>query len=228
MSLIAGVVKDLVGAVRVLASGAPKVTGTIYVAIRLELDGDASDGRRWCTTHNAWEASPHAFPEATYDAAGDWVYQLPAAATTGKVSSTNPARVRWRMTDNVATPASETATGAEIEETVYSTGAAEAATGAAASVTGAVGSVTGNVGGNLLGTLSVAERLAIADALLDRAAAIAGKTPREAWVAGYLAAAAPSSGMTASGGTAVFTEGGKTLQADLDQYGNRSATSHTL
>lgn len=48
------------------------------------------------------------------------------------------------------------------------TGAVGSVTGAVGSVTGAVGSVTGNVGGNLVGTLSVTERAAIADALLNR------------------------------------------------------------
>ena len=125
MSLLAGVVKDLAASVRVLASGAPKVSGTIYVAIRLELDGNASDGMRYCSTHSTWEASPHAFPEAAYDAAGDWIYQLAAAATTGLVSTTKPARIRWRMTDNVSTPASETASSGEFEDVIYSNGAAE-------------------------------------------------------------------------------------------------------
>lgn len=47
-------------------------------------------------------------------------------------------------------------------------------------VIGAVGSVTGNVGGNLLGTLSVSERNAIADAHLDRANGVeTGVTPRQ-------------------------------------------------
>lgn len=125
MSLIAGAVKDLAATVRVLASGAPKVSGTVYVAIRLELDGNVSDGMRYCSTHSTWEASPHAFPEAAYDAAGDWIYQLAAAATTGLVSTTKPARVRWRMTDNVSTPASETASSGEFEDVIYSNGAAE-------------------------------------------------------------------------------------------------------
>lgn len=136
--MIAGIVKDLVATVRALATGAPKVSGTIYATIRLELDGDTDDGKRWCDTHGAWEASPHAFPAAAYDAASDWLYQLPAAATTSKVSATKPARIRWRLTDNASTPASETASSAEFEEMVYSSGAAEAATGAAASVTAGV------------------------------------------------------------------------------------------
>lgn len=136
--MIAGIVKDLVATVRTLATGAPKVSGTIYVTVRLELDGDTDDGKRWCDTHGAWEVSPHAFPAAAYDAASDWLYQLPAAATTSKVSATKPARIRWRLTDNASTPASETASSAEFEEMIYSSGAAEAATGAAASVTAGV------------------------------------------------------------------------------------------
>lgn len=126
--MIANVVKDLKAVVRTLSTGAPKVSGTIYVAVRLELDGDADDGKYWDTTAGgAWVAagSVAAWPEATYGAAGDWVYQLPAAATTSKVSTTKPARIGWRMTDNVATPASETASSGEQEILVYSNGAAE-------------------------------------------------------------------------------------------------------
>ncbi len=143
--MIAGVVKDLVQVVLVKLTGAAKVTGTVYVVARLELDGDADDGKYWCSTHSAWETSPHAFPTATYELGGAWAYQRPAGMTTSKVSATKPARVWSRMTDNAAAPESETACSSELEEMIYSTGAAEAATGAAASVTGAVGSVTGAV-----------------------------------------------------------------------------------
>ncbi len=55
---------------------------------------------------------------------------------------------------------------------------AAAVTGAVGSVTGAVGSVTGNVGGNLLGTLTAAERNAIVDAWIARNIAGGSSTGR--------------------------------------------------
>jgi len=164
--MIANVVKDLVQVVLVKATGAAKVSGTIYVVARLELDGDDNDGMYWCSTHSAWEASPHAFPTATYELGGAWAYQRPAGMTTSKVSATKPARIWSRMTDNAAAPESETACSSELEEMIYSSGAAEAATGAAASVTGAVGSVTSPV---TAGTVSDKTGYSLTTAPLDAA-----------------------------------------------------------
>ena len=73
-------------------------------------------------------------------------------------------------------------------------------------------------------TLTTAERDSVAAAHLDLTnGVLTGVTPRQALVAGHLVNAAGSSGQTASGGTALFSQGGKTLQAALDECGNRSS-----
>jgi hypothetical protein len=91
--------KDLIGQVLVTATGAPKLTGTIYCMVRLELDGDADDGKYWDTdSGGSWKAygSVISWPEATHLADADWLYQLPAAASNGKAEGTG----RYRFTDD--------------------------------------------------------------------------------------------------------------------------------
>jgi hypothetical protein len=113
-------VKDLVAVVRDNLTGAPKVSGTIYVVIRFELEGHADDGKFWdSTAGGSWQASPAAWPTATYLLGGLHGYAMTAAMTTGKTSADKASRIAWRMTDNVATPASETASSALIEEPIY-------------------------------------------------------------------------------------------------------------
>ena len=78
-------------------------------------------------------------------------------------------------------------------------------------------------------TLTSGERNSVADAHLDRTdGVLTGVTPRQALVAGHLVNAAASSGQTATGGTALFSQDGKTLQAALDGFGNRSAVVASL
>lgn len=113
---------------------------------------------------------------AFFTSAAQLVSDIWSAATRVLTAATN-------LTTALATPTNITAgtittvtnltnapTAGDLTATMKTsvTTAATAATPIAASVTGAVGSVTGNIGGNLLGTLSAAERNAIADAYLAR------------------------------------------------------------
>lgn len=127
--MIAGKVKDLAAVPRVLASGIRQTTGTIYCVIRLELDGDADDGLFWDTDGGGgWVAggSVVSWPTATHTTAGVWVYQLPAAASSGKVGAAvpgpqTPGRLRYFMTDNVGTPGSATIESGDMEEGIFPT-----------------------------------------------------------------------------------------------------------
>jgi hypothetical protein len=84
----------------------PKTSGTIYAVVRLNKPGDADDGKYWDTTGGgSWQASPGAWPTATYAKDARWSYTVPAAATTGKAGGEV---MLVALTDNVATPASST------------------------------------------------------------------------------------------------------------------------
>lgn len=105
------------------------------------------------------------------------------AGRTLDVSATGEAGIDWA---NVGTPGSTVSLSATTVATVTTTTTATTATNltnaptngdftavmktsiGTAVAASAVASVTGNIGGNLLGTLSVTERNAISDAMLDR------------------------------------------------------------
>jgi len=82
--IAAGVVKDLINTVVLAATGVPFTTAALCI-IRLEHDGDADDGKYWDTT-NAWVTlvSPLTAPASAHGEGGQHLYQLPAAATTGR------------------------------------------------------------------------------------------------------------------------------------------------
>ncbi len=91
--------------VRITASGLPKTSGTISIAIQLDRPGDASHGYYWSTASGGtWSASP-TYPTMTHAAGAGWYYDLPAAATLAKQLGRI---VVVAVSDNLATPASET------------------------------------------------------------------------------------------------------------------------
>ncbi len=105
--LIAGQTKDLMAAVHLASDGSQVSTLTILAIIRLE-SFDADDGKFWDNT--AWVVSPAPFPTAIHIEAGQWLYELPAAATAGKVGAT----VHFTFTDDTdETQATTVCGGAE-------------------------------------------------------------------------------------------------------------------
>lgn len=131
------------------------------------------------------------------------------AARTLDVTATGAAGVDWANVENPTTALNLSGTNIDVDQVVASvsgavgsvtgavgsvtgavgsvTGAVGSVTGAVGSVTGAVGSVTGNIGGNLLGTLSAAERNAMADQVWDEA------------IAGHLGAGSTGAALNAAG-----------------------------
>jgi len=104
-SFQANTIITLTTRVSLLADMSAHATGTVYVIIMLEDDGDGDDGKYWDVDGgDSWQASPTTYPTASY-ANHLWTYALPAAATSGHVG----ARLHVLFTDNQATPASETA-----------------------------------------------------------------------------------------------------------------------
>jgi hypothetical protein len=116
MEIVANVAKNLTGLVITSADLTRKTSGTIYAIIRLEDDGDASDGY-FLNASNAWVSSVSnaTAPQATHIAGGLWLYALPAAATTGR----GGASIIVDFTDDHDTPASATVLGTQSEYTVY-------------------------------------------------------------------------------------------------------------
>jgi len=107
----ANTILGLPALVRAHASSLPTTAGTIYVRVLLVQPGNADDGKLWDTgAGGSWLASPTSWPTATHKSGGLWTYALPAAATTGREG----AALAWAMTDNAATPASETA-GSDVQ-----------------------------------------------------------------------------------------------------------------
>ncbi len=104
--MIANTVKDLVAAVHLAADGSQVATGTIFCVVRLESD-DADDGKFWDANDNTWQASPVAWPTGTHTQAGQWVFALPAAATTGKAGDT----IHYTFTDNLTEASATTICG---------------------------------------------------------------------------------------------------------------------
>lgn len=92
--IVQNTTKDLIATVHNFSTGAPVAAGTIYAVVRLE-SGDADDGKYW--DGDSWETTPGAYPTAAHLEAGQWLYTLPAGATTGKEGST----VRYTFTDNL-------------------------------------------------------------------------------------------------------------------------------
>jgi hypothetical protein len=91
----------------------PKTSGTIYALVQLRKSGDADDGKYWDTTAGgSWQASPAAWPTATYSNGSWWAYAVPAAATTGKSGSTI---VLVDLTDHL-TPASSTVSAGGMQQ----------------------------------------------------------------------------------------------------------------
>ncbi len=78
-----GGVKDLIGTVVVSATGAPFIAAALCV-IRLEQDGDPDDGKYWDADDDTWQVSPVTWPVSAHGEAGQHLFQLPAAATTGR------------------------------------------------------------------------------------------------------------------------------------------------
>ena len=90
----AGVVKDLVNTVVLAATNLPFTAAALCI-IRLEQDGDADDGKYWDTT-NAWVVlGSLTAPASAHGEAGQHLYQLPAAATTGR----SGARITFTFVD---------------------------------------------------------------------------------------------------------------------------------
>ena len=134
--MIANIVKDLVGVPVTIATGlVNKAAATVKCVVRLELDGDADDGKYWRGSDNSWQAIGDIieanWPNTTTNVVGEAIYQLPAAASLNKVSATKPARIFYYYTDSAL--GAETLRCVEREEMIYSTGAAEAAVGSVAS-----------------------------------------------------------------------------------------------
>lgn len=104
IELVANTAKDILVPIVVAADNSLKTSGTIYAVIRLEDDGDGSDGYFW--TGAAWAAtiSDATAPTATHIEAGVWHYALPAGASTGRASG----HIKAWMTDDIDTPGSAT------------------------------------------------------------------------------------------------------------------------
>jgi hypothetical protein len=105
MAIVDNTAKDLAGMIVVAADNSLKTTGTVYVIIRLEDDGDADDGKFWRSAAS-WEttiANANA-PTATHLYGGLWFYALPAGASNGHAGGS----ISYTFTDNIDTPASAT------------------------------------------------------------------------------------------------------------------------
>ena len=100
--IIAGAVKDLMAAVHTTAGA--QYTGASLAVVRLEQDGDADDGKFWDGA--AWQAVLAA-PAGAHVEAGQHLYLLPAAATTGRVGAT----IHFTFTDNVVEASATTVCG---------------------------------------------------------------------------------------------------------------------
>lgn len=94
--ITAGVVKDLINTVVLAADGTPFTSAALCV-IRLEQDGDGDDGLYWDSNDDTWQAAPVAFPVSAHTEAGQHLFQLPAAATSGR----DGARIVVTFTDTV-------------------------------------------------------------------------------------------------------------------------------
>ena len=106
--IIAGSAKLLSAAVHAQSGSAQTATGTIYCVAKLELAGDADDGKYWdIDGADSWQASPTTWPSATHTQAGVWQYLLPAAATTGKAGGT----IAYTFTDNLTEASATTVCG---------------------------------------------------------------------------------------------------------------------
>lgn len=93
----------------------PKTSGTIYALVQLSFNGDADDGKYWDTNAGgSWQtaASVVTWPTATYSHGNWWAYEVPTGATTGKDGATIKL---VHLTDNEATPASETTLAGGLE-----------------------------------------------------------------------------------------------------------------
>lgn len=104
--IIAGQVKDLMGAVHLAADGSQVDSGTIYCVVRLE-SNDGDDGKFWDSNDDTWQASPVAWPTGTHTQAGQWVFALPAAATSGKAGD----YIHYTFTDNLTEASATTVCG---------------------------------------------------------------------------------------------------------------------
>lgn len=98
---------------------------TIYALIQLQLDGHADDLKFWDENDDTWqtEANVVFWPTASLQHGSYWYFDLPAAASTGKEGAD---LVLLDLTDNEATPASETTIAGGFQ-TVHVKSAAELA-----------------------------------------------------------------------------------------------------
>jgi hypothetical protein len=104
--IVAGQIKDLMAAVHLASDGSQVASGTIFAVVRLESD-DADDGKFWDDNDDTWQASPVAWPTATHTEAGQWVFALPASATTGKANDS----IHFTLTDNLTEASATTICG---------------------------------------------------------------------------------------------------------------------
>ncbi len=108
-SIVAGSVKDIILNVRTATDRLPKTTGTVYCLIRLEDQNPGGDGadhaKFFDANDNTWQTNGTVttWPTMSHLGAGQWLYQLPAGATTGLQGGS----VFATATDNETTPTSE-------------------------------------------------------------------------------------------------------------------------
>jgi len=99
--LVAGAVRDLIAVVH--ATDGSQFTAATFGVVRLEQPGDAADGWYWNETTVAWAAALTVNQVATHLEAGQHLYLLPAAATTGRAGAIIHFTFTDHMTEATAT-----------------------------------------------------------------------------------------------------------------------------
>lgn len=93
--LVAGAVKDLIAVV--FGTDGSQFTAAAFAVVRLEQDGDADDGKYWDESGASWETGLTVNQVSTHLESGQHLYQLPAAATTGRAG----ASIHFTFTDDL-------------------------------------------------------------------------------------------------------------------------------
>jgi hypothetical protein len=162
LETVAGSTITLSGKVRSLIDGTPKTSGTIYAALRC--CGGTNDGKYWdSTSSGSWQATPAAYPTASYSLGDVWLVGITAGMTTG--AGAGAFIILEMLSDNIATPASSTTIAGSLTSTKIVTNlssladntvvnyitAEVAPKNTALTTSSSIVSLTGDVAGKVLG-----------------------------------------------------------------------------
>lgn len=105
----------LTGKVWTAADGLPKTSGTIYAAVRLNKPGDTDHGKYWDDDDDSWQASGDVttWPSTTHMVAGAHRVDVPSA-----LLKLHGECVLDVLTDNMASPASQTTIDGALESAI--------------------------------------------------------------------------------------------------------------